>query len=124
METINDVLNFVNQMEIYNILTGVELSTFNIIRKILPDEFENIGFDRLVEIVKTLNDLYVEYLGMKVNFGKSLITTLRKKIFEMYDQKMVEKLIRDEGQSDSEKQFNHLCYLINGCKSKRILRKI
>ena len=34
METINDVLNFLNQMEIYNILTVVELSTFNIIRKI------------------------------------------------------------------------------------------
>ena len=43
METINDVLNFLNQMEIYNILTGVELSTFNIIRIILVDEFENIN---------------------------------------------------------------------------------
>ena len=43
METINDVLNFLNQMEIYNILTGVELRTFNLIRKFLIDEFENIN---------------------------------------------------------------------------------
>ena len=42
METINDVLNFLNQMEIYNKPRGVELSTFNIIRKILIDEFEDI----------------------------------------------------------------------------------
>ena len=91
METINDVMNFLNQMEVYNILTGVELSTFNILRKILIDEFENIDFDELVEILRTLDDLYIEYLRMKLYFDKSLITTLRNKIFDMYDQKMVDK---------------------------------
>ena len=39
METINDVLNFLNQMEIYNIVSGVKLKTFIIFRKILIDEF-------------------------------------------------------------------------------------
>ena len=119
METINDVLNFLNQMEIYNILTGVELSTFNIIRKILTDEFEKIDLDKLVEMLKTLDDLYIEYLRMKVYFDKSLITALRYKIFVMYDQ----KLVRDERQSDTDQQLNNICNRINGCKSKRILRK-
>ena len=91
METINDVLNFLNQMEIYNITSGVELKTFIIIRKILIDEFENIDLDKLVEIMKTFHDLYIECLKMKVYFEKSLITTLRNKIVEIYDQKMVEK---------------------------------
>ena len=57
METINDVLNFLIQLEIHNILTGVELSPFNIIRKILIDQFENINLDKLVEMLKTLDDL-------------------------------------------------------------------
>ena len=91
METINDVLNFLNQMEIYNIISGVELNTFIIIRKILIDEFENIDLDRLVELMKTLDNLYIECLKMKIYFDKSLITVLRNKIFEMYDLKMVEK---------------------------------
>ena len=91
METINDVLNFLNQMEIYNIISGVELSTFVIIRKILIDEFENIDLDKLVEMMKTLDDLYIEYLQMKNYFDKSQITILRNKIFEMYDQKMIKK---------------------------------
>ena len=91
METNNDVLNFLNQMEVYNILTGVELSTLILIRKILIDEFENINLDKLVGILKTLDDLYIEYIRMKVYFDKSLITTLRNKIFDKYDQKMVEK---------------------------------
>ena len=91
METINDVLNFLNQLEIYNIISGVELNTFIIIRKILLDEFENIDLDKLVEMMKTLDDLCIECLKMKVYFDKSLITILRNKIFEMYDQKMIEK---------------------------------
>ena len=91
METINDVLNFLNQMEIYNILTGVEKSTFKIIRKILTDEFEDTDLNKLVEMLRTLDDIYREYLRMKVYFDRSLITTLRSRIFDMYDQKMVEK---------------------------------
>ena len=91
METINNVLNYLNQMEIYNILTGVELSTFNIIRKFLIDEFGNIDLDKLVEMLRSLDDLYIEYLRMKVCFDKSLITTLRNRIFDMRDQKMDEK---------------------------------
>ena len=91
METINDVLNFLNQLEIYDIISGVELNTFIIIRKILLDEFENIDLDKLVEMIKSLDDLCIECLKMKVYFDKSLITILRNKIFEMYDQKMVEK---------------------------------
>ena len=115
METINEVLNFLNQKEIYNILTGVELTTFNIIRKFLTDEFENTNLDKLVEMLKTLDDLYIEYLRMKVYFDKSLIITLKNKNFEMYDQKMV----RDEGQNDSDQQFNKNCDRINGCKIER-----
>ena len=91
METINDVLNIFIQMEIYNIVSGVELNTFIIFRKILIDEFENIDLDKLVEMMKTLDDLYIECLKMKIYSDKSLITVLRNKIFEMYDQKMVEK---------------------------------
>ena len=78
-------------MEIYNILTCVELSTFNIFRNFLIEEFKNINFDKFVEMLETLDDLYIEYLGMKVHFDKSLITTLRKITFDMYDQKMAEK---------------------------------
>ena len=90
METNIDVLNFLNQMELYNIVSGVELKTFIINRKILLDEFENIDLDKLVEMMKILDDLYTECLKMRVYFEKSLITTLRNKIFDMYDQKMVE----------------------------------
>ena len=112
METINDVFNFLNQLEIYGILTGIELSTFNLIRKILIDEFMNVDIDKLVEILKNLDDLYIEYIKMKIFFDKSQITTLRNNIFEMYS---------ENGGKIYERIVLLVCYLINGCKIKRII---
>ena len=88
METINDVLNFLNQIELFRIISGLDYNTFNIIRKILIDEFNNIDDDKLIEILKNLDDIYINYIKMKVNFDKTLIKPLRDNIFEIYEQKM------------------------------------
>ena len=113
METINDEMNFLNQMEVFKILTDIEYNTFNIIRKILTDEFENVDVDKLVEVLKNLDDLYIVYLKMNVYFDKTPVNTLRYKFFDIYEQ----KLVRDDRQSESFQQFNY----INGFKSERIL---
>ena len=88
METINDVLNFLNQIELFRIISGLDYITFNIIRKILIDEFNNINDDKLIEIVKNLDDIFISYIKMDVNFEKTLIKPLRDNIFEIYEQKM------------------------------------
>ena len=88
METINDVLNFLIQIEIFRIISGLDYITVNIIRKILIDEFNNIDDEKLIEILKNLDDIYINYIKMKVNFDKLLIKPLRDNIFEIYEQKM------------------------------------
>ena len=88
METTNDVLNFLNQIEFFRFISGLNYYTFNIIRKILIDEFNNIDDDKLIEILKNLDDIYINYIKMDVNFDKTLIKPLRDNIFEIYEQKM------------------------------------
>ena len=56
METINDVMKFLNQMEVFKILSGIEYNTFKIIRKTLTDEFENVDVDELLEVLKNVDD--------------------------------------------------------------------
>ena len=58
METINDVLNFPNQREIFRIITGLDYNNFKIIRKILIDEFNNIDDDKLIKILRNLDDIF------------------------------------------------------------------
>ena len=93
METINDVLNFLNQIELFRTMSGLDYITFNIIVKILIDEFNNIDDDKLIEILKNLDDIYIDYIKMNVNFDKTLIKLLRDNIFEIFEQKMSNKNI-------------------------------
>ena len=91
MKTTNDVMKFLNQMELFNIESGLENNTFIIIRKILIDEYSDIDLNRLVELLGNLDNFYIEYIRNKLYFDKSLITTLRIKIFEMCEQKIDEE---------------------------------
>ena len=88
METINDVLNFLIQIELFRNISGLDYITFNIIRKILIDEINNINDDKLIEILKNLDDIFIDYIKMNVNFDKSLIIPLGDNIFEIYEQKI------------------------------------
>ena len=88
METINDVLNFLNQIEIFKIISGLDYNTFNIIKKILIEEFINIDDDKLIEILRNLDDINIDYIKRNINFDKTLVESLRDNIFEIYEQKM------------------------------------
>ena len=58
METIIDVLNFLNQLEILKIVSGLDYNTFNKFRKILIDGFNNIDDDKLIGILRNVVDIY------------------------------------------------------------------
>ena len=81
-------LNFLNQLELFRIISGLDYITFNIIRKILIDEFNNINDDKLIEILKNLDDIYINYIKMNINFDKTLIKPIKDNIFEIYETKM------------------------------------
>ena len=83
------MLIFLNQTEMFKIEYGIDYSVFNNMRKILIDEFDEVDLDKLVEILRTLHDLYIEYLRMKFYFDRSIVNTLREKLFVMYEQKMI-----------------------------------
>ena len=92
--TINVVLDFLNQMEIYKILTGLEAGIYKIKRNDLIIVFEGDTLDKLFEILTSFDDLYIDYLEKRAHFDRSLITTLRDKILISYKEK-IEKQIHD-----------------------------
>ena len=59
---ISVVLDFLNQMEIYKILTGLEKGIYEIIRKNLITEFKDDDVDKLFEILTSFEELYINYL--------------------------------------------------------------
>ena len=66
MHTINDVLNFHNKMEVECLLSGSEYDNFNNMRIVLIDEFSHmIDMDKLEEILRCFDNLYLEHLRKK-----------------------------------------------------------
>ena len=66
METINDVMKFLSQMEVSNIISGKDYNNFNDIRKFLIDEINDEDLDKLKEMIGILDDLCIDYLRNKV----------------------------------------------------------
>ena len=81
------VLDFLNQMEMYKVLTGVEAGIYNIIRNDLITIFEN-DVDKLFEILTSFDNLYIDYLEKNSLFDKTLLITLRNKILAAYIEKI------------------------------------
>ena len=71
-------------MEMFKIIVGVECYTFNVIRRRLIEEFKKGELDKLLELLRNLDDLYIDYLRKEIEFDKSEVTALREKICEMY----------------------------------------
>ena len=93
-KTINVILDFLNQMEIYKVLTAVDFGIYNLLRNDLIIVFEGDNLDKLFEILSSFDDFYIDYLEKRAHFEKSLITNLRDKILVLYKEK-IEKQIHD-----------------------------
>ena len=87
-KSIDVILDFLNQMEIYKILTGVEASIYNILWNEILSLYKVIDIDSLFEIVSSFDILYIDYLEKRSYFDKTLLITLRNKILTAYEEKI------------------------------------
>ena len=93
---INIILAFLNQMEIYKVLTAVDFGIYDILRNEIIGLFKDCDVDKLFEILTSYDALYIDYLEKRAHFDKSLITTLRDKILILYKEKIEKTKIQDE----------------------------
>ena len=85
---ISVILDFLNQIEIYNVLTGVETGIYNIIRNAIITVFADDNGDKLFEILTSFDELYIDYLEKKSYFDKTHLINLRNKILSAYIEKI------------------------------------
>ena len=85
---IDIILDFLNQMEIYKVLTAVEAGIYNILREEIIKEFGNGDVDNLFEILSLFDKIYIDYLEKKSYFDKKQLIALRYKIITVYIEKI------------------------------------
>ena len=91
METINDVLHFLNCVEFVGDLRSDEYSNFNHTKKVLKDNFEDVDSEQLIQMLGVIVDLRILFLKQDFNENCSLTKSLRERNFTLYEKKTIEE---------------------------------
>ena len=91
METINDVLHFLNYIDCVADLENHDYGNFGRIKKVLKDNFQNVDFDQLIHMLGVVDDLHILFLNQDFNEYNPLIESLRERIFTLYEKKTIDE---------------------------------
>ena len=94
-KAIDIILDFLNQMEIYKVLGGVEAGIYNGLRKKIFEEFGDGDVDKLFEILSLFDRIYIDYLEKNSYFDVRQLITLRDKIITAYKEKIENAPLED-----------------------------
>ena len=88
METINDVLHFLNYLNFVAGLRSDEYSIFNHTKKVLKDNFQVVDSEQLIQLLGVIDDLRILFLNQDFKEVNPLTESLRERIFPLYEKKL------------------------------------
>ena len=91
METINNVLHFLNYLDSVADLENLEYSNFGRVKKVLKDNFQDVDLEQLIHMLGVVDDLHILFLNQDFNEYNPLIESLRERIFTLYEKKTIDE---------------------------------
>ena len=91
METINDVLHFLNTLDSVADLENHEYSNFDGVEKVLQDNFQDVDLGQLIHMLGVVDDLHILFLNQDFNECNPIIESLRERIFTLYEKKTIDE---------------------------------
>ena len=91
METINDVLHFLNYLDSVGDLEDHEYSNFGCVKNVLKDNFQDVDLEQLIHMLGIVDDLHILFLNQDFNEFSPLIESLRERIFTLYEKKTIDE---------------------------------
>ena len=67
METINDVLHFLNYLHSVADLENHEYINFGRVKKVLKDNFQDVDLEQLIHMLGVVDDLHILFLNQEFN---------------------------------------------------------
>ena len=91
METINDVLHFLNYLDSVADLENHEYSNFDRVKNVLKDNFQDMDLEQLIHMLGVVDDLHILFLNQDFNKYNPIIESLRERIFTLYEKKTIDE---------------------------------
>ena len=122
METINDVVHFMNELIFVGHLEDNKYKNFDKIRIKLIDYFwGHVDTDSLKYLLNIIHDVKISFIDFDPVLIKNLLDDFRVRIFDMIQERTITPEVDDKLMTLEEvleKQKRQLI-LLNGCKNKR-----
>ena len=90
METINDVLHFLDYLDFVGYLRSDEYKNYNYTKDVLKDSFQDVDSEQLIHMLGVIDDLRILFLNQDFNEGIPLTESLRERIFTLNEKKTKE----------------------------------
>ena len=84
METINDVLYFLNHLTFVVDIENDEDEKFICVRKVSGDELQDVNAEKLVNMYGVLYDIQIAYKSQDIREVQILANVLREYIFSLF----------------------------------------
>ena len=91
METINDVLHFLNYLDLVCDSRSNDYGNFSRVKNALKDGFQDVDLEQLIHMLGDIDELRILFLNQDFNKVCPIIETLRENIFTLYEKKTIEK---------------------------------
>ena len=88
METVNDVVTFVNKLDLVGYLESNEYDKFIWINKRIIDEFQDNDSAKLINILGVLDNLHTLFINQHFQDVQKLMIVLRGDIFNLLNKRM------------------------------------
>ena len=81
METVNDIMYFINNLYFVGNLGEDDYKKFDCVRNVLVGEFRDLDSEKLTNVLGILDDLYISIMGREFSHIVDRVKLLREDIF-------------------------------------------
>ena len=89
MKTINEVLHFLNKLDLVGYLEDSDYEKFNCIKKVLTREFQDENSDKLINMLNVFDNLYILFITQDFNNVLILTNSIRNDFFLLLKEKII-----------------------------------
>ena len=87
MKTINEVLHFLNKLELVADLKGEEFKNFNCIKKVLAKDFRDLYTEKIINMLCLVDDILILIITQVFQDVRALTNVRRDDIFLLFNEK-------------------------------------
>ena len=87
MKTINEVLHFLNKLDLVSYLERDEFKYFNCFKKVLTNKFRDLHTDKSINMMNVVDDIYISFVTQDFQNVQVLTDLLRDDIFLLFNER-------------------------------------